>query len=629
MPMRPFLLLATAAISSLAAALPAQQPKPNAAGFGGRYLELELDPITGNAINLGVAVDGNTGNLFVTATGAGGLPPHLIYELDSSGALITSFAQPAVHDPSPFGIRDLAFDGQSLIGGSEHGISVFSPTGTPTNQILAQNGAQSIVQPITGPVAAQLTVFRAVALDKAGNGGNGSLLVADFASAIYEIDFAGNILATFPNQGWSAYGLVIDPVTGNPWVLAGPSGRIAELDRATMALTGRRLETVGVGAPGGLALASPIAGHHEPWGNAAAFIHLVQGATDRLAVQRLHLFSGLLGWDEIQLRVGRNGGPTTTSVVPFWNGDTLDFEPHDPTGLRNGLPVWILFNVYNDANRNGYTDISAFVPGVGLLWEHRSLNPFSLPSTPASLVTTGSVGAVSSWQMPASIPLVDQDLFRMQALYFEPASPQAGIASTNEAVWHVQSGERGIVVAASGTTSFNAGLAPPYWAVTSDATHNHGSITAIEISTIGAATPAAWQSFDIDQNNMNDRFDGGNATTAGFAGTYRNGSASACGLDYGAAGAYVAAFHLPGESAGVRFSSPPDPSGYVADLNFAFTAFGPGKAFEFDCDTDGGPPAGSDQAGMVIRVTTTGSGVLSGTLAVDPSTPNRAVVWFP
>ncbi|MDO8348929.1 MAG: hypothetical protein Q7T30_01745, partial [Planctomycetota bacterium] len=62
---------------------------------------------------------------------------------------------------------------------------------------------------------------------------------------------------------------------------------------------------------------------------------------------------------------------------------------------------------------------------------------------------------------------------------------------------------------------------------------------------------------------------------------------------------------------------------------FAFTAFTPGRTFAFDCDTDGGPPAGSDHAGMVVRVTTANSGVLTGMLQVDPVTPNRAVVWFP
>ncbi|MCA8977703.1 MAG: hypothetical protein KDC98_23465 [Planctomycetes bacterium] len=625
----PILSLIAGACVGAGAALSAQQPLPNAAGFGALYRQLELDPITGNTLNLGVAVDDRSGHFFVSGAGAGSQPPHWIYELDGHGALQSVTAQPAVHAPSSFGIRDLEFDGASLIGGSEYGISVFSPAGALVNAIETKNGPQPITQPITGPVAQVLSVFRAVALDPQSRGGNGSLLVADFGSPIYEIDFQGNILATFHNRGWSAYGLTIDPVTGNPWVLAGPFGMIEELDRATMMPTGHRLETVAGGAPGGLALASSNPGHHEPWAVRSALVSLVQGAVDRVAVQRLHLFRGVPGWNELQLRVGRNGGPTSTRLVPFWNGDTLQFEPFDPTGLRTGQPVWIAFNVYADANRNAYTDLSQVLPGVGVLWEQRSLSVVSLPSTATFFIATAAVGSPRSWSVPATVALTNGDLFRMQGLYFEPASPQSGIASTNQVLWQVQSGVRGIVVAAAGVTSFNAGQAPPFWTVTSDTTHGHGAITAVEFSTIGATGQAALQLFDIDQNNMNDRFDGGNATAIGHVGTYRNGSDVSCGLDYAAAGVYVAGFHLPGESAGVRFSIPPDPAGYVPDLHFAFTGFVPGRTFAFDCDTDGGGPGGADQAGMIVRVTTTGSGVLTGVLAVDPVVPDRSLVWFP
>ena len=77
------------------------------------------------------------------------------------------------------------------------------------------------------------------------------------------------------------------------------------------------------------------------------------------------------------------------------------------------------------------------------------------------------------------------------------------------------------------------------------------------------------------------------------------------------------------------FSVPPDAAGYTQDLRFVFQAFTPGKTFEFDCDTDGGPPSGADHEGLIVRVTTTNSGVLTGVLHVDPNVPDRAVVWFP
>lgn len=610
------------------AALSAQEPGRNRAGFGAVYADFALDPQTGGQTHLGVAVDGTTGRYFVSAAGQGP-GGHVVHEFDAAGVLRTTFPQPAVHNPTGFGIRDLEFDGQSLIGGSEVGLSVFAPGGALVHEILAANGPQPIVQPIRGPVGALLPVFRAVALDPRGNRGNGSLLVADFASPIHEIDFAGNVLATFPHQGWSAYGLAIDPASGNVWVHAGPTGRIEELDRATMTPTGRALSPIVPGAPGGLALGSAVAGHHEPWPNRGALVHLVQGAEDRVAVQRLHLFPGVFGWDELRLETGVDGGPTATGVAPFWRGDPLDFQVVDPTGQRNGAPVWILFNVYLDANRDGATDLSPLLPGTGLLWEHRSLNAISTPGTLNYLLTTGIVGVRQSWTVPASMGPADRDLFRIQALYIEPASPQQAIASTNTACWQAQAGERGIVVAAHGVTSFHGGTGTPFWSVASDTTHGHGAITNVEFTSIGATGPALLQRFDIDQNSMNDRFDGGNSAQPGFAGTYRNGSAALCGLDFGAPGAYVAPFHGPGESCGAAFSQAPDPAGYVPDLHFAFTAFTPGKTFQFDCDTDGGGPSGHDHAGMVVRVTTANSGVLVGVLQRDPNVPFRAVVWFP
>ncbi|MCA8963918.1 MAG: hypothetical protein KDC48_03485, partial [Planctomycetes bacterium] len=565
----------------------------------------------------------------VSAAQGGGTQSHSVYVFDTLGSMLGYFAQPAVHQASGFGLRDLEFDGQSLIGGSEFGISVFDTAGNAVNQILAANGPQPIVQPITGPVASQLAVFRAVALDRSGNGGNGSLLVADFASPIYEIDFAGNVLATFPNQGWSAYGLTIDPVTGNPWVFAGPGGAIEELDRATMAPTGHRLEPIEPGAPGGLALASPVAGHHEPWANRAALVHLVQGTTDHFAVQRLHLHPAQPGWDEVLLEAGRNSGPLGQARVPFWVGDTLDFRLFDPTGQRNGNFAFVLLNVYFDANRDAYTDGSIFGPGTGTLRELRALNPISQPGTPNAIVSVATVGNTFSWSLPVGFPVRQDDLFRAQALVFDPGSPQLSLLATSEINWQADGGERGIVVAAEGATSYHGAAGQPFWTVTSDGTHGHGDITAVELSVIGATGTAALQRFDVDQDGMNDRFDGGNSALAAHQGTYRNGSAALCGLDFQAPGVYVAPFHLAGESSGVAFSTPPDPAGYVQDLRFAFTAFSPGKTFAFDCDTDGGPPSGADHAGLVVRVTTTLSGVLQGVLQVDPSTPGRAVVWFP
>ncbi len=626
--MPPSLIGPIAAILATGLALAAQTPTRNGAGFGAIYADVAIDPQTGALAHLGVAVDG-VGRFHVATARGGAAAAHTMFVFDRSGVLLGSYAQPAVHQATGFGLRDLEFDGQSLIGGSEVGISVFDAAGNPVHQILAANGPQPIVQPIAGPVAAMLPVFRAIALDPRGNAGDGSLLVADFGSPIFEIDFAGNVLATFPNLGWSAYGLAIDPVTGNPWVVAGPGGRIEELDRTTMAPTGRALAPIADGAPGGLALASPAAGHHEPWANRAAFVHLVQASEDRFAVQRLHVHPGQFGWDEVVLQAGRNGGPRGTARVPFWSGDTLDYVLSDPTALRNGAYAFLVFNLYADAARDGYTDGGVFAPGAGILRELRALLPISQPATSNAILDLVQVGAPGSWALPPGFPLHQGDLFRAQAMVYDPSTLQLDLLATNEVNWQADSGQRGIVVAADGPTSFHGGQGGAFWTVTSDLTHGHGDILGVEFSTIGAAPHIAALRFDIDQDGMNDRFIGGNTQYPFLRGTYRGGSEVLCGLDFQAPGVYVGSFHGPGESTGARFGSPPDALGYVADLHFAFTAFGPGKTFGFDCDTDGGPPSGADHAGLIVRVTTTGSGVLTGVLQVDPQVPDRSAVWFP
>jgi hypothetical protein len=620
--------LAAAALMVLGAALAAQDPQPPGAGFGAVYRRFACDAQTGAATHLGVAVGAN-GRFYVSAARTAAASQHLVYEFDGDGVLRGWFPQPAAQQASGFGMRDLDGDGLSLLGGSEVGISVFGLNGLPSNALLTANGLRPIVQPITGQLPALLAVCRAVAFDRFGNGGNGSLLVADFASPIYEVDLAGNLLATFPYGGWSAYGLAIDAVTRNVWVHAGPGGRIEELDRATMVPTGRSVAPIDGGAPGGLALASPTPGHHEPWSNRSALVHLVQGGSDTVAVQRLHLHPARLGWDEVQLRVGRNAGPRAPGSAPFWRGDVLDYELWDPTGLRNGGFALLMVNVYGDAAVRGRTDGGFLQPGLGALRELRVLSGLSVPSTPLVGLVVMPVGGVRQWVLPSSYPIAQGDLFRAQALVFDPSAQQADLWATNEAWWRADSGERGIVVAARGPTSYQTDPGQAFWSVTSDLTHGHGAILAVEITNVGATGSAASLRFDVDQDGMSDRFDGGNATAIGRRGTYRGGSAAACGLDFGAAGVYVAPFHGPGESCGAAFPVAPDAAGYVDGLRFSFSGFLPGRTLRFDCDTDGGPTAGNDHAGLVVRVHTSNSGVLTGTLQPDPAVPDRAVVWFP
>jgi hypothetical protein len=270
------------------------------------------------------------------------------------------------------------------------------------------------------------------------------------------------------------------------------------------------------------------------------------------------------------------------------------------------------------------------IPGAGILVEHRTLNAISTPSSTTFGLVGHLMGTPLSIAMPAGFPVAQGDLLRVQSLYLQPASPQF-FGSTNEANWLGTAGETGIVVAAAGPTSFNAGANGAFWTVASDSTHAHGAITGVEISFVGAAAPAGLLRFDIDQTGMADRFDGGNSPLAGCRGTYRAGSDQLCGLDYQAPGVWqLPLCHTgPAESCGASFSSPPTITGEVPDLRFVFTSFTPGRTFAFDCDTDGGPPSGDMHAGAIVRVATALSGVLQGVLQVDPTQLDRAVVWFP
>jgi hypothetical protein len=618
--------------SLLVSMLGAQAPTTDNAGYGAIYRDVELDAQTGNVLHLGVAVSPLNGHIFVSATGSMGLPPHKLYEFDAVGALLTTRSQPSVQSLSSYGMRDLECDGQSLLGGSEVGISVVSPLGVPVNVIVTANGPQPISQPIGGAALLQLGVIRALALDPQGNNGAGSLYVANFGSPILECALDGSILRTIPNGGWQAYGLALDPTTRNLWVSTDAQGRIAEIDRLTGLLTGHSMPSVAPGSlPGGLSLASGTPGHHERWGSSLLLAELSQGQTgpDHLGIHRVRLYPGVEGWDEPTLLVGTNGNPLARGTVTHRAGDRLDLRVEAAGGRNNGMPCWTFVNFYRDAATDAYTDLASLFPQSGLLHEFRFLTGMSTPSTSTYGILAHAIGATASIQLPPGLPVRTGDLLRFQSIYLEPQS-QHVFAATNEGHFVGQDRERGIVVSAAGPNSFQSNPAAAFWQVRSDTSHAHGAILWVEISYVGATGPAALQRFDLDQNGMGDRFDGGNSTLVGARGTYRGGSDVLCGLDYAAPGVYVdPTVHGTGQSGGFAATLLP---GYTADassIRFRFQAFGPGKAFRFDCDTDGGLPSGEGQIGAIVRVGTANSGVLQGLLQQDPANPERAVVFFP
>ena len=624
--LQPLAVLAIAVLA--AAACVAQEPSADNAGYGCFYHNVELDPQTGNVLHLGVAVAESTGHSYVSATGLAGVPPHQIYEFDPLGRFLASSLQPSIHQGSSFGIGDMAHDGQNLIGGSEMGITVFTPGGVLVNQVRTNNGVQPIVQPIRGPALAQLGNIRALAYDPQGNGGAGSLFVANLASPILEIDLSGSVLRTIPNGGWSAYGLAVDPTTSNLWVSATIGGEVGEIDRVTGQLTGNVLPLIDEGTvPGGLSPASSQDSLHELWPSQFLLAQIGQSATgsDRLAIQRAHLYPGVAGYDEPQLQGAVSGQPTARKVVHFASGDALDFVLQTGPAVSAGSPCWTVVNAFFDAGLDAYTPVgpSAYFA------EWRTLSDISLPSTPNFLVSAQSVGVVSTLTIPPTLLLTEGHLIRMQSVYALPQSPFF-VAASNELNFVVNNGERGIVVSAEGPSSFQNNPATPFWKVSSDGLHGHGDILSVDLSFTGAVGSASGMRFDLDQMGLGDRFDGGNSTLPGCSGTYRNNSDVLCGLDYQAPGVYVdSQCHQAGESSGAVATMLPGSTADATALLFQFQSFNPGKVFAFDCDTDGGPFSGDAHAGMQVRVQTSGSGMLAGVLVVDPARPYRSVVFFP
>jgi hypothetical protein len=238
---------------------------------------------------------------------------------------------------------------------------------------------------------------------------------ANFNSALVEFNLAGDLLNNFPVAGWSIFGIAIDPVTGNLLVNSAPNfGRISEINKATGVLTGNSIPMALTGAStalistlqGGLSIASSGAGVHERWYAEVNLVELTQnndptnhGGSDVLSIRRLHLVTNNLstpprnGWNEVNLQsaVGATG-TLDTSFKTFTNGATLRYKVNDPTNGTNGLPAWVVFNMFGEANIDAYTDLTGIIPGAGILVEHRCLNPVSSPSSPLFLYTTATTG---------------------------------------------------------------------------------------------------------------------------------------------------------------------------------------------------------------------------------------------
>ena len=422
---------------------------------------LDATAVTFNQSLLGVQYSPSTGTLFLSGRGnftAGvynNVAPHTLYEISTSGVLLNSYVQPNM--TSVWGLRDGATDGTILFFGDEMGTHAFDPaTGTfvqfPT--VMAANGPQ-VAGPFPIAPPAPLTIVRSLAFNPAGNGGNGSFWTADFGSALYEFDLAGNVLTTHLNTSqWSFYGLAYDPIRGMLWGNSSPNaGDLVEIDPATGTPTGNRIRrTISNATQGGCCF------YQRPGGNPySELLVLDQGAPDTLTGYRLDLYdpvaSGGRGhWDEVRLQTDVNGAGFGVTDRLFTDGDTLAWS-YGARPLALGLPnLPALMLLVIGPQANVFAN-SVGIPGFVIP------NSFSVPGSMGTTFTIGdgfglngliaqnlgpigpntTAAAAQSFVWPPAGPLLPGDSIRLQALVpdngiYGPLNP-FGVYATNSSTF--------------------------------------------------------------------------------------------------------------------------------------------------------------------------------------------------
>lgn len=139
-----------------------------------------------------------------SSRGLGGAP-HVIYGFDAAGTwTLDEPQQVAGAQSSAWGYRDGAFDGTYTYWGWETGVARHNADGSGGTQIISGGGPNGM--------------WRALAYDPTGDGGNGSLWTCSWGTRLVEVDMAGNQLNWYPNNyAWSLYGLAYDDSDGNLW----------------------------------------------------------------------------------------------------------------------------------------------------------------------------------------------------------------------------------------------------------------------------------------------------------------------------------------------------------------------------------------------------------------------------
>lgn len=359
--------------------------------------------------HLGVAY--LNGELFTTTRGVNGAPPHLINVWDSNGNWLRSFQQPASTATSLWGFRDGGSDGVSLIFGHEGGIEVIDAFGNPVNQLIADNGPQPIVQPIV-VVAGAVGMWRAIAFDPSGNGGNGSMFLGNFSAAVVEVALDGSVLHTFPtpSPAWYAFGLALDTGSNTLWIAAKVNaGPIAEyqIDRANNQLvpTGREIERGVVGSTqGGLEF---VPGGLDGRGCGSDLVAIDQetlSTPDMMFGYRLDLYDGFASSLEPTLQAGYDGANFGKQVSVPSTASSIEWLA---VGGLPGVPAILVV----DANLT--TPLPPGITGLPELWELQSFGLVQatiLDGTPFSIPAAGLIGAGPGFSYDAQAVMLTQGM---------------------------------------------------------------------------------------------------------------------------------------------------------------------------------------------------------------------------
>lgn len=188
---------------------------------GDILFEFDAQTTHGETGSLGVEWDGT----YLWSTSRGLInPTHMFFLWDTAGNLVNQYPQPA--QASSWGIRDLAFDGTYLYGGSESGFWKIDPT----------NGATTLMFSNIAP----MSCIRALAWVPS----EGMFYSGNFAQGWYKFTPDGSTITPVANPGLvGVYGMAYDNINDMIWVFdqvtsPGTDADFFEYDYQTGTLTG-------------------------------------------------------------------------------------------------------------------------------------------------------------------------------------------------------------------------------------------------------------------------------------------------------------------------------------------------------------------------------------------------------